>query len=58
MAFKSLTSHVPEYLSSQFIRQEERSGRTTRSSEMLNIPLVKTVSGLLLQNSQYLELRG
>ena len=45
MAFKSLTSHVPEYLSSQFIKQEERSGRATRSSEMLNIPLFKTVSG-------------
>ena len=45
MAFKCLTSHVPEYLSSQFIEQEERSRRPTRSSEMLNIPLFKTVSG-------------
>ena len=45
MASKCLTSHVPEYLSSQFIKQEERSGRATRSSEMLNIPLFKTVSG-------------
>ena len=45
MAFKCLTSHVPENLSSQFIKQEERSGRTTRSSEILNIPLFKTVSG-------------
>ena len=45
MAFKCLTSHMPEYLSSQFIKQEEISGRATRSSQMLNIPLFKTFSG-------------
>ena len=45
MAFKCLTSHVPEYLSSQFIKQEEISGRATRSSQMLNIPLFTTFSG-------------
>ena len=41
----TLTSHVPEYLSSQFIKREEMSGCATRSSQMLNIPLFKTVSG-------------
>ena len=45
MAFKCLTSHVPEYLSSQFIKREEMSRCATRSSQMLNIPLFKTVSG-------------
>ena len=45
MAFKCLTSRVPGYLSSQFIKREEISRRTTRSSQMLNIPLFKTASG-------------
>ena len=45
MAFKCLTSHMPEYLSSQFIKRKEISGCTTRSSQMLNIPFFKTVSG-------------
>ena len=45
MAFKCLTSRVPEYLSSQFIKRGEISGRATRSSQMLNIPLFKTASG-------------
>ena len=45
MAFKCLTSRVPEYLSSQFIKRGEISGHTTRSSQMLNIPLFKSASG-------------
>ena len=45
MVLKCLTSHVPGDLSSQFIKQEEISRRATRSSQMLNIPLFKTVSG-------------
>ena len=45
MAFKCLTSCVPEYLSSQFIKRGDISGRTTRNSQMLNIPLFKTASG-------------
>ena len=45
MAFKCLTSRVPEYLSSQFIKRGEISGRATRSSQMLNIPLFKSASG-------------
>ena len=45
MAFKYLTSRVPEYLSSQFIKRGEISGHTTRSSQILNIPLFKSASG-------------
>ena len=45
MAFKCLTSRVPEYLSSQFSKRGEISGRATRSSQMLNIPLFKSASG-------------
>ena len=45
IAFKCLTSRVPEYLSSQFIKRGDISGRTTRNSQMLNIPLFKTASG-------------
>ena len=44
MAFKYLTSCVPEYFSSHFIKRGEISGRTMRSSQMLNIPLFKTVN--------------
>ena len=45
MAFKCQTSCVPEYLSSQFIKRGDFSGRATRDSQMLNIPLFKTASG-------------
>ena len=45
MAFKCLTSRVPQYLSSQFIKQGDINGRATRNSQMLNIPLFKTASG-------------
>lgn len=45
MAYKCLTSRVPEYLSSQFSKRGEISGRATRSSQMLNIPLFKSASG-------------
>lgn len=38
MAFKCLTSRVPEYLSSQFIKQGEISRCTTRSSQCRDIP--------------------
>ena len=37
-----------EYLFSQFIKQGEISGRATRSSQMLNIPLFKSASGQTL----------
>ena len=55
MAFKCLTSRVPEYLSFQFIKLGEISGRSTRSSRRLNILLFKKVcqwsEDVLLQNS-------
>ena len=45
LAFKSMTGQVPNYLSSNFISRGNISGRTTRSSSQLNIPLFKTKSG-------------
>ena len=45
LAFKSMTGQVPNYLSSNFISRGNKSGRTTRSSSQLNIPLFKTKSG-------------
>ena len=45
MAFKCMTGHAPEYLTSQFITREQVSERTTRSSQKLNIPLFRTDSG-------------
>jgi len=47
MAFKCVPSCVSEYqyLSSQFIKRREMSRCTTRSSQMLNIPLFKTAGG-------------
>ena len=45
MAFKCMTGHAPEYLTSKFITREQVSERTTRSSQKLNIPLFRTASG-------------
>ena len=45
MAFKCMTGHAPEYLTSQFITREQVSKRTTRSSQKLFIPLFRTASG-------------
>ena len=45
MAFKCMTGQTLEYLISQFIALEQVSERTTRSSQKLNIPLFRTVSG-------------
>ena len=45
MAFKCMTGHAPEYLSSKFLKRAEVSGRSTRNSQLLNIPLLKTASG-------------
>ena len=39
MAFKGMTGHAPEYLSSKFLKQAEVSGRSTRNSQLLNTPL-------------------
>jgi hypothetical protein len=40
-----MNGHAPSYLSSQFIKRCDVSKRTTRSSQLLNIPLFKTASG-------------
>ena len=40
-----MTGQTPEYLISQFIALEQVSERTTQSSQKLNIPLFRTVSG-------------
>jgi len=45
LAFKSMIGCVPNYLSSNFIFRGNISGRATRSSTQLNIPLFKTKSG-------------
>ena len=45
MAFKCMTSHAPEYLTSQFFTREQVSERTTRSSQKRNISLFRTASG-------------
>ena len=45
LAFKSMTGQVPSCLSSNFISRGNISGRKTRSSSQLNIPLFKTKSG-------------
>ena len=41
MAFKCMTGHVTEYLTSQFITSGKVSERTTRSRQKLNIPLFR-----------------
>ena len=45
MAFKCMTGMAPEYLSNKFISRGNISGRATRSSQQLNIPLFKTKTG-------------
>ena len=45
MAFKCMTGHTPEYLSSKFLKRAELNGHSTRNSHLLNIPLFKTASG-------------
>ena len=45
MAFKCMMGHFPEYLSSKFLKRAEVSSRSTRNSQLLNIPLFKTASG-------------
>ena len=45
LAFKCMTGSAPTYLSSMFLTRGEVSGRTTRSSQLLHIPLYKSKSG-------------
>ena len=44
MAFRCMTSHAPEYLTSQFLPREQVSTKTTRSGQKLNIPLFRLAS--------------
>ena len=45
LAFKCMTGSAPTYLSSMFLTRGKVSGRTTRSSQLLQIPLFKSRSG-------------
>jgi len=47
MAFKCtcMTGLAPEYLTNKFIPEGSVSGRVTRNSQQLNIPLCKTATG-------------
>ena len=40
-----MTGQIPEYLTPQFIALEQVSERPTQSSQKLNIPLFRAVSG-------------
>ena len=58
MAFKCMTGLSPSYLSNKFISRGSISGRPTRNSQKLNIPLCKSATGpevLLLPYCKYLE---
>ena len=45
MAFKCMTGTAPSHLTSKFVSRGSVSGRVTRQSTQLNIPLLKTASG-------------
>ena len=45
LAFKCITGSAPTYISSKFLTRGEVSSRTTRSSQLLQIPLFKSRSG-------------
>ena len=45
LAFKCMTGCAPDYLTSIFIKRADISKRTTRSSQQLNIPLIRTATG-------------
>ena len=40
-----MTGCAPTYLTSQFVKRQQISSRTTRNSQQLNIPLCKTTAG-------------
>ena len=45
LAFKCMTGQAPTYVSSPFLKRAEISGRETRNSQLLNVPLFKTTTG-------------
>ena len=58
MAFKCMTDQAPEYLTSKFIKRAEVSRRSTRNSQLLQIPFFRTVSGQGYSlNSDYVQAR-
>ena len=44
IAFKCMTDHAPECLSSKFVKRARVSGRSTRNSQLLNILLFKSLA--------------
>ena len=44
-AFKCMMGCTPTYLTSQFVKRQQISSRTTRNSQQLNIPPCKTTAG-------------
>ena len=45
LAFKCMTEMAPTYLSSQFLRRRNISGKSTRQAQLLNIPLFRSATG-------------
>ena len=62
LAFKFMTGSVPDYLTSKFTKRFRISGRETRNSQSLHIPLFLKIGEWpekrLLQNSEGIELIG
>ena len=62
LAFKFMTGSVPDYLPSKFTKRFKISGRETRNSQSLHIPLFLKIGEWLekrlLQNSEDTELLG
>ena len=62
LAFKFMTVPVPDYLTSKFTKRFKISGRQTRNSQSLHIPLFLKIGEWpekrLLQNSEHIELIG
>ena len=62
LAFKFMTGSVPDYLTSKFTKRFKISGRETRNSQSLHIPLFLKIGEWpekrLLQNSEDIELIG
>ena len=44
-AFNCMTGCVPDYLATKLVTRGQVSGRVTRNSQQLNIPLFKTAAG-------------
>ena len=56
-----MTGSATDYLTSKFTKRFNISGRQTRNSQLLHIPLFKSASdqrSFLLQNSEDMELIG